>query len=362
MRKQSVRFQFLYDKLKTQIISGKLPSDSKLPSETELIDTYSVSRYTARKVIEQLAKEKLVYTHQGKGCFVRSAPAFLEYTTNSRQILLIASRAEHFYFLKSINGIERALADSGYTLTIKLSNYSPSVEAALLKEAFHEDYAGILLFPSESAYIYTNLYLYRYIESRRIPCITLGNALPCSSIPGVVTDDYLGGKIAAEYFIKAGHSSLACIMNKEEYSGCMRYAGFEGGINLSSTPVTYSVVWFGHAEKDSIFEDGNNAPLLALAKQATGIFCFNDSAAVNLYRLLTEKGFRVPDDISIIGFDDSYFCETNPVPLTSLHQDPEISGYTAAKNLLHLIKEPGYECSRVFQPYLKERASVKFFR
>ena len=354
------KFQYIYDDLKMKIEGRLLLPESKLPSESELMIQYGVTRYTARKALEHLETDGLIIKHQGKGCFIRPQAIPLSYTTHSRQILLIASRAEHFYFLKSINGIEQALQDGGYTLTIKLSNYNPVTEAALLKEAFQNDYAGILLFPSDSAYIYTNQFLYRYIESNHIPCITLGNVLPFVNIPSVGNDDYAGGKMAGEYLIHQGHRSFVSLMNQEEYSGCMRYAGFVEAINYADVPIAFeSVIWFGHKEKESIFQAPNNTRILELAKKATSFFCFNDSAAVNLYQLLTSEGYRIPEDISIIGHDDSYLCETNPVPLTSLHQDPHLIGYTAAKNLLHLIDDPSYECSKVFQPYLVERNSVK---
>lgn len=353
------KFHYVYDDLKMQIEGHILMPETKLPSESELMSKYEISRYTARKVLDQLEKENLIYKHQGKGCFVRSRMS-VPLRTGSKQILLIASRAEHFYFLKTINGIEQALSNSGYTLTIKLSNYNSNVEAAQLKEAFHEDYAGILLFPSESAYIHTNHYLYRYIEKNHIPCITLGNMLPFVHIPSVITDDYMGGKLAAECLLKNGHTTFASLINKEEYSGCMRYAGFIEGLQCSEVPIAFETIfWFDHSEKDSMFLPPQNAEILKLAQKVTAFFCFNDSAAVNLYELLTANGYRIPDDISIIGYDDSYLCETNPIPLTSLHQDPELAGYTAAKNLLNLIEDPKYDCNKIFQPYLVERKSVK---
>lgn len=358
MNIQKLKTRTLYENLKAQILSSTLLPGSRLPSETELIEQYGISRYAARKVLKQLVDEKLVRKQQGVGCFVCPAPVLPECPATSHQILLIASRAEHFYFLKTITGIENALQDSGYRLTIKLSNYNPAIEAALLKEAVKDEYAGFLIFPSESAYIYTNLHLYRQIEKRHIPCIILGNKLPCTSLPCIITDDYIGGKIAADYFIRKGHRSFVCIMNQEEYSGCMRYAGFLEGLHNANLPPQQSTpIWFGHKDKDTLFED-RKPRLLELASQATAFFCFNDAAAVNLFHLLTHNGYGIPEDISIIGYDDSYLCETNPVPLTALHQDPEASGFSAARNLLRLIQDSSFNCNKVFLPYLTERSSV----
>ena len=168
MKKQNGKFQYLYDDLRTKIENHVFMPEDKLPSETQLIEQYGISRYMVRQVLEKLEEAKLIDRYQGKGCFVRSSSYTLSAPPSSKQILLVASRAENFYFLKSINGIEQALQSTDYSLTIKLSNYSPEVEAELLKEAFHSNYAGILLFPSDSSYIYTNQFLYRYIEANRI--------------------------------------------------------------------------------------------------------------------------------------------------------------------------------------------------
>ncbi len=359
MGSTSKKFHHMYEDLKLKIEGHYYQPEDKLPSESEFMKLYDVSRYTARKVLTQLEKEDLISKIQGRGCFVQSRPLTTQITSSSTQIILIASRAEQFYFSQSISGIEKALQNSGYTLTIKLSNYNASVEAEQLYEAFKGNYAGILLFPSDSGYIYTNQYLYRYIESRKIPCISLGNVIPFVNIPSVITDDYIGGKLAAECLIKNGHSSVACLMNREEYSGCMRYAGFIEGLRTSNTIIKNDFIyWFGHSQKDSIFQAPKCNDLLKIAEKVTAFFCFNDSAAVNLYKLLKEHGYRIPDDISIIGYDDSFLCETNPLPLTSLHQDPEYAGFVAAQNLLRLINDPKFDCNKTFLPYLVERKSV----
>lgn len=357
MNGQKLKANAFYENLKSRIAAGLLPPGTKLPSETECMQVYEISRYSVRKVLSKLEEEGLIQKKQGMGCFVFQ-PDLYSFGEGSSQILLIASRVENFYFLKSITGIEKALMEEGYTLTIKLSNYDSRTEAELLNKAFSEHYAGLLIFPSESAYLHTNLHLYRYIEERKIPCISLGNRLCSTGIPSVTTDDYTGGRIAAAHLVENGHRSFVCLMNQEEYSGCMRYAGFSAGLHeMKISHEKCRIFWFGHTEIDSLFTDKADQ-LLKLAENATAFFCFNDAAAVSLYQLFARHGIRVPQDVSIIGYDDSYLCEINPVPLTALHQDPETAGYTAAKNLIRLIQDKDFDCNKVFLPYLVERDSV----
>lgn len=360
MPPKKIKFRHAYDDLRMKITGNIFLPDAVLPSESELMRQYQITRYTARKVLARLEEDGLIYKRQGKGSFVKPLSFSYANKRTSKKILVIASRAEQFYFLKCINGIENALAQTGYKLTIRLSNFSAVEEAILLEEAFAEDYAGLLIFPSESAYIYTNTFWYRRIALSRTPCIFLGNTIPFVDIDSVVTDDYLGGKLAAECFLKNGHSAFVCVMNREEYSGCMRYSGFLEGLYLHGLSASSCrIQWYSHAGEAELFRGDNGEQILSLAKEASAFFCFNDAVALALCAFLAEKGLSVPDDVSLIGYDDSYICSLTPVPLTSLHQDPDQIGYTAAQNLLKKIADPGFQCSRTFLPYLVERKSVK---
>ena len=364
MSASSSKYHVLYNELRNKIENHILSEGDQLPSESELMAEYGISRYAVRKALTLLITDGLLYTHQGKGYFVKNFHAIPQHTnfiSSSKQLLMIASRTERFYFVKAINGIQRALEKSDYSLTIKLSNYDEQVEASLIsQEIKNRSYDGIFLFTTDSAYIYTNHYLYRLIEELRIPCITLGNILPFVNIPSVSTDDFLGGKLVAEYLLKNGHRRTACLMNKEEYSGCMRYSGFEGTMRLYDKDSTsVDVIWFDHSSCESMFMHPQSDKILELSKNVTAFFCFNDSTAIMLYKFLSMAGFSIPNDISIIGYDDSYLCETNGILLTSVHQDPESMGYEAANNMLRLIENPDYNASELFKPYLMERKSVR---
>ena len=73
MKKQNGKFQYLYDDLRTKIENHIFMPEDKLPSETQLIEQYGISRYMVRQVLEKLEEEKLIDRYQGKGCFVRSS-------------------------------------------------------------------------------------------------------------------------------------------------------------------------------------------------------------------------------------------------------------------------------------------------
>lgn len=137
MSASSSKYHVLYNELRNKIENHILSEGDQLPSESELMAEYGISRYAVRKALTLLITDGLLYTHQGKGYFVKNFHAIPQHTNfiySSKQLLMIASRTERFYFIKAINGIQRALEKSDYSLTIKLSNYDEQVEASLISQ------------------------------------------------------------------------------------------------------------------------------------------------------------------------------------------------------------------------------------
>ena len=90
----------------------------------------------------------------------------------------------------------------------------------------------------------------------------------------------------------------------------------------------------------------------------TACVCYNDEVAHELTRCLLKTGKKIPEDISIIGIDNSELAKLNPVPLTSIGHPMEELGSRAAEAILRLIKEPGCDVTYEFPVSLKERRSV----
>lgn len=349
------KYQLVYKEMKEDIVSGRMAQGEKMPSELKLMERYGFSRQTVRKALEELERDGYVHKVQGSGSFVKNPYGGEK---NSKTILFIALFAQHYFFSQYIGGVERVLKENGYGLSISISDNRAEDEAQCLQDAIEKGYAGILLLPAQSACIYSNLYIYKKIQRLRIPCITIGGRLAYAGFPCVVMDDYEGGKMAAKYLISKGHCRIACIMNHKDYSGCMRYAGYQAA--LEEAGIKEEPGWAQWYEYETLQELLNDERLMEdCLSKVTAVFCFNDEMALGIIETLGKHGIRVPEEVSIIGCDDSYMCMFGQKKLTSVRQEPLELGARAANNLLQLIRNPNADADAFFEPSIAERETVR---
>jgi LacI family transcriptional regulator len=178
--------------------------------------------------------------------------------------------------------------------------------------------------------------------------------------PSVLTDQYYGGKLATQYLIDHGHTAIAEISGPfrwhssqarhKAWLDTLRVNGLTPGMSLEGdwTPAS------GYKAMQQLLDSG--APFSA-------VFCGNDQMALGAMAALQERGLRVPDDISIVGFDDmpegAYF---HP-PLTTIREDYDELGKQSVEYLLEIIQNPeAPRHQRVLYPTLVERKSVRALR
>ena len=355
IKETASKYQTVYDELKREIVSGRLAPGEKMPSELKLMERYDFSRQTIRKALEELTKDGYIHKVQGSGSFVKSPHAGGK---NAKTVIFIALFFFYYFFSQYIAGVEKVLKENGYALNISFSNNRPEDEARCLQEAMEKGCAGILLIPARSACIYSNLHLYKKIKQLRIPCITMGGQLPYAGLPCVIMNDFEGGKMAAEYLIDKGHTRIACIMNRTEGSGSMRYAGYQAA--LCGAGIREEDGWARWYEYESFQEFLEQERLVEdCLSKVTAVFCFNDEMALGIMGILEKRGVRVPEDVSVIGYDDSYMCMFGAKKLTSVRQEPLKLGERAAQNLLGLIKNPNGDADAFFEPEVVERETVR---
>lgn len=344
----------LYQTLLQEIVSGAMPVGAKMPSESLLIKMYGYSRQTVRKSLDKLATEGYIETVQGSGSFVKNTSKIFV-TKSNESVVLMALSYDHHYFPLYIKGIEDTLKGFGISLIIKSSNYNPEEEEAGLLEAMCSNVRGILLFPAYSASLYHNRYLYRQIQSRGIPIITLGNPVCLEDIPFVGVDDYAGGELVGQHLIQMGHSKILCTMNANEVAGRLRYAGFVSALKSAGKNVDPDdVLWYGYGE----FKEKTSATAIEKAKDVTALFCYNDEIALQLCQMLQGMNISVPRDISVVGYDDSYLSKLGTVQLTTVAQNPYEIGCAAANQLAACLRDSIPAKTMLFAPSLVKRESV----
>ena len=174
-----------------------------------------------------------------------------------------------------------------------------------------------------------------------------------------MSNDTKGAYDAVDYLIKNNHKNIALIEgNKEFESNLYRKKGYLQALEDNKIPINQEYIMSGKYDLKSGYE--NMKKLIELENGPTAVFCMNDDIAVGAMKATIESGLNVPNDISIIGFDDSNFCNYVTPPLTSVKKDSLTMSEYGGTNLLNIIKNKEANKEKVYiESKLVERESVK---
>lgn len=193
-------------------------------------------------------------------------------------------------------------------------------------------------------------------SSNHIPLVFIDSYSDVRQIINIGIDDYKGGVLAAETFVKNGHSRVGFYGPLDKKGGVVskRLQGFcdtlkSKGISLKDTDVFDSTVMSASDVIDSICKNGD----------ISGIFAHSDDLAVALYTAALRKGIDVPKALSLIGFDDMPICKALPMPLTTIRQDINQKALTTCQVLFdHLDDQSRPSESLILDVDLVSRDSV----
>ena len=350
-----LKYQALAASLRAEIIQGDLKAGDKLNTEKELMERFAVSRQTVRNAVSLLEQEGYVCARQGSGTFV--CPARQPASQKIHQVAVITSHITSYIFPAVTQGIETVLRENGYSLLLKATNNQVNLERSLLMSLLESPPSGLIIEGSKTALPNPNLTYYKKLRDQNVPIIFIHSNHPeLSSFVHVLTDDRQGGYDAVSYLARRGHRRIAGIFKSTDIQGLNRYAGYLDGI--ISCNLNYSdqhLLWFQDNEQlELLFRDDDT---LSYFQDCSAIVCYNDQVAYILLKFLSSHGFQVPQDISLISFDDSHFASYTQPALTSFAHPKAALGSLAAEKLIRMID--GHPEESVVMPLrLVEREST----
>lgn len=196
------------------------------------------------------------------------------------------------------------------------------------------------------------------LQDSGIPMILADRAVYSVFCDFVTADNKHGGRVATEYLFHAGHKKIGCILGKPEvYTVRKRLEGYKQALALLNIPYEKELVFFGLFDA----ETGKKGTGALLEQGVTGIFAGNDEIAYGIYQYAKEHGIRIPEELSVIGFDNSELCDLLVPPLTSVEQNVTQMGERVAEVMLHNIQGTEMEetpRNYYFTPFIVERESV----
>ncbi len=344
--------------IKQKIYNNTFKAGEKLISENQLCEKFSISRQTARQAIAVLEKEGLVLKKQGSGTYVN--PIFTETKTISKNIGLVTTYLDDYIFPTIISGVEKVLSSNGYNTTLRLTRNKINNEREQLLSLLKSDIDGLIVEGTKSALPNPNLDIYRQFSERGIPVVFINsyyNSLDCNY---VIVDDEEGGRLATKHLIEQGHKKITGIFKYDDLQGNLRYKGFLTEMYENNLSVDEStIIWYSTENMEQQFCLENLRTLLHKLNDSTAIVCYNDQIAMKLMQLLSHSHLSVPNDLSLVSFDNSTLSQIGTVSLTSVTHPAKELGRLAAESILTMIENPHWEVKHIYKPELIMRESVK---
>ena len=352
------KYERIVSWVQTEIENGALSRGDKLPSENELMERFRVSRQTVRRAMEELTEKGVVEGRRGSGTYV---------TVNTRRyaagkeirIAVMLTYVDTYIFPSIIKGIESVLSSEGCTLQIAMTDNAVEKERMLLKEFIHtQSVDGIIAETVKSALPNPNMELYREIENMGIPVLFVNSYYKELDIPHISMDDRKAGYLAAKHLAECGHTRIGGIFKADDGQGHLRYAGYTDALMEQEIKIRGDqVIWIDSEELRAMGEE--SAKFLKRLKGCTACVCYNDETAYKIVEIFRKSGYRVPEDLSVVGIDNSGLAKFCPVPLTSVENPVEKLGRTAAERMTWKIFRNEEMETVEFEPQLIMRNSVQ---
>ncbi|AXU95344.1 transcriptional repressor PurR [Erwinia persicina] len=274
---------------------------------------------------------------------------------HTKTIGLLATSSEAPYFAEIIEAIENRCFAKGYTLILGNAHNDLQKQQAYLSMMAQKRVDGLLVMCSE----YPDTLIAMLEDNRNIPMVVMDWGESRGDFTDTVLDNaFEGGYLAGRYLIERGHRDIGAIPGQlERNTGGGRHAGFLKA--LAEAGITLRDEWLVQGDFEP--ESGYRAmqQILSQKQRPTAIFCGGDIMAMGAICAADEMGLRVPQDISVIGYDNVRNARYFTPALTTVHQPKERLGETAFDMLLDRITSKREEQQTIeVHPSLIERHSV----
>jgi len=280
--------------------------------------------------------EGFIYAEHGRGTFCSE---LVRHTGNSKNIAVITTYISDYIFPCVIKGIDTVLTREGYSILLKNTKNSRSLEARCLEEILQKDIDGIIIEPSKSQIYCKHLNLYKKLEEYNIPYVFIQGCFDqMKDKPHILMDDSKGGYLITKHLIETGHKNIVGVFKSDDVQGQKRHKGYVKA--LVEAGIAYDpdkVIWF-YTEDRVIHPYESIRKMAAQQYPMDAVVCYNDQIAMKVIQALTDAGMKVPEDISVTGYDNSYIVGENGLKLTTISHPQERLGEMAAELLLDLIR------------------------
>lgn len=345
--------------VKKRLEEGELKPGDRMESEHQLCSQFEVSRQTVRHAISVLEQDGIVERRRGSGTYVKKSVKLEEKEQKSMMVAVMTTYMQEYIFSAIIQGIEYEISKAGYGMQVSFTNNTVEKERFILKNILENGKVdGLIAETTKSGLPNPNLDIYKKIMKKGIPVLFINSHYTGLDAPYVSLNDKMAGKLVTNHLLRCGHRKIAAIFKGDDGQGHQRYAGYIEALMEADIKIrSQSVVWIDTDEVRDMREDAGW--ILRRIQGCTAVVCYNDEVANNLVAICLEQGIKVPEDISIIGIDDSNLATYCEVPITSAKNPIKDLGKIAALEMLEMIKGHPVPKATELDPQIVNRHSVR---
>lgn len=321
--------------LRAAIREGSFVAGDLIPSERELMERHRLSRTTVRRAIQLLIDEELLQRVPGSGTYVSQpeAPRAASPLTLDALGLLVPTLANPLFGELS-DAIAGEASARGYHLLVGRSEFEPATEEEhLTRYASNPGVRGVLAVPGASSISAASR---QRLAERGIPMVLLVRGGERADCDAVSTDHVRGAQQLVEHLIGLGHRRIAYVRSSRPQDDS-HIRGYELALREADIPLVPELIQTVEADAEQAGFLGAQA-LLQRGTAFSAIFARIDLTALGVLRALREAGLRVPEDVSVVGFDNTQLSAHLQPPLTTVDHTIAEIGRQAVQLLLDRVE------------------------
>lgn len=357
-------YEALAEAIRRAIRRGEYQPGDLIGTEHGMARKKNISRMTVRRASQVLITEGLVERRPGKGLYVRAdAESHRSTAVRSRpgQIQVISGNLEWEPSVQISRGVQTVAKGQGLQVQLYDAQGDEKLDLKMIRDLPHSQARGAVLISLHSHSFNEAVFA---LKERNFPFVLVDQRLHDIDVPSVVADSYSGGYQAGQMLLAQGHRRIAFIGDLIAMTVRDRLAGLRDAINDAGIAYDRSLVVDLVSGTDRLGDwsgaiDEAAQQLMTRAPRPTAVFCSCDGVAKLLYRSLAAMNLSVPQDVSIVGFDDDPIAEWLSPALTTVRQPFHDMGQAAIELLCERIANPTAPVQhRVLPVELIQRESV----
>lgn len=285
---------------------------------------------------------------------VKEAAEKLEYAPNiiaqslrrdvNRDIALIVPNLSNPFYLQAVLGVGEAISATDHNLIFCNTMHDPEREQSFLRQLYERQVKGVIL-----SSVDTDTETVRKYIRMGMRFVFLDQLLEGVECPGINYDSQSGARMAVEHLLALGHKKIAfATTSLVRFTRTEIFKGYQDALLSAGIPYDPALLYersISKAGRGSDYELNIGRQIarefLDRGCPATAILCVNDMVAIGLIQTLVQKGVRVPEQVSVIGFDDIPIAEAYLPALTTVHYPAQEIGRLAGIMLLDSMNSEG---------------------